>query len=284
MKDHQAKIARPRTIEAAAADIRDFFSNSAHRVYTTRGTASAIGPDSVYHLRQLQVLFEDHYFHFITAPAVSRLRDEGFLVAQEVEFGGARATLFWRRNVRYTARLVKSHMELLAEYSSDALNKATGDYAETLTLSALRAVHANQLARNAREHGGHFWTQTGHNLDFIVEKDGIAYGVEVKNTWEYFPSEELTAKLALCANLGLRPLFVARHRHSGQFNSVREAGGLLYIFKSKVFPPGQEALTKRIWQEMRLPVIVWHDFKPQFHQAVGDFMEQCRTDPPDILS
>ena len=45
----------------------------------------------------------------------------------------------------------------------------------------------------------------------------------------------------------------------------------MFIFKSKVFPPGQDVLTKRIWQEMRLPVAVWNDFRPQFYNTIDKF-------------
>jgi hypothetical protein len=35
------------------------------------------------------------------------------------------------------------------------------------------------------------WTDTGHNLDFIFEKEGKVFGAEVKNALPYMRQEEL---------------------------------------------------------------------------------------------
>ena len=45
--------------------------------------------------------------------------------------------------------------------------------------------------RNTRTYEGRTWTDTAHDLDFIFERDGAAYGVEVKNTLGYMEHKEL---------------------------------------------------------------------------------------------
>jgi len=62
--------------------------------------------------------------------------------------------------------------------------------------------------RNARSYGGKEWTRTGHNLDFIFERDDVAYGVEVKNTLGYMDQEALQTKIEMCKWLGIKPVFV----------------------------------------------------------------------------
>lgn len=71
-------------------------------------------------------------------------------------------------------------------------------------------------------------------------------GVEVKNTFDYMPNAELDAKLAMCQHLGLRPLFIVRNRDHNQLEKVRAGGGEIYMFKSKVLPPGFEDLAGRV--------------------------------------
>jgi Holliday junction resolvase-like predicted endonuclease len=255
-------------------DIRQFFLDPNHWVYRSRGTPSDIAPTSVFHVGQLEVLFEDKHFHFRTNAALLRLRTEGFLVSEDVPYDGGVATLVWRPRVRYTRRLISDHIKLMNEYSSESMNKATGAYAETLTLLGLSRLGLKLLSRNTRSFGGQVWTQSDHNLDFILEGGGRTFGVEVKNTWAYFPTDELVTKLRICEHLRITPLFVARHRHSGQWDAVRDAGGMLYIFKSKLFPPGQEEMTRRIWRQMRLPVTVWNDWPVAFYNTIEPFLGQ----------
>lgn len=51
--------------------------------------------------------------------------------------------------------------------------------------------------RNARSYGEKEWTRTDHNLDFVFARDGLAYGVEVKNTLGYMDQEELRTKIEM---------------------------------------------------------------------------------------
>jgi hypothetical protein len=55
---------------------------------------------------------------------------------------------------------------------------------------------------------------------------------------------------------------------------MQEAGGLLYIFKTKIFPPGQEPLVDRIWQQMRLPIDIWTDWHGQFYKTIAAFLNR----------
>ncbi len=257
------------------ADVRDFFKDPRHWIYTSKGSPFEITPDSVYHIAQLWVLFEDSHFHFRTQRAIRDLRSQGFLSEREVKISGTtRSLVVWRSNVRYVERAIKAHVDLMTEYSAPTLTKATGDYAETLVLLGLSRLQLSLISRNSNSYKGKTWTETEHDLDFIMEKDGSGFGVEVKNTWDYIPTDELDVKLRLCEYLGLRPLFVVRHRHSGQWDLVRKKGGMLYIFKSKIFPPGYNQLTQSIWQQMRLPVAAWNDWPRQFYPTLEKFIEK----------
>jgi len=65
--------------------MREFFVDPAHWVYSRGGSPSQIGPDSVYHVMQLEVLFEDCHFHRLGFAASYVLREEGFLDQDTVE-------------------------------------------------------------------------------------------------------------------------------------------------------------------------------------------------------
>jgi len=259
---------------SVAADLREFFVNPDHWIYRSRGTPSQIGPDSVYHISQLQVLFEDRHFHKLTYRAIRELRESGFLSSEEVPTDASTFIVVWRSNVRYVRRPIRAHVALGTEYSSQPMNKATGHYAELLLLMGLSHLGLNLVSRNTNSYQDKMWNESEHDLDFIMEKDGTAYGVEVKNTFDYMPTDELDIKIAMCRHLGLRPLFIVRHRDKIQWDKMQEAGGLLYIFKTKIFPPGQEPLVDRIWQQMRLPIDIWTDWHGQFYKTIAAFINQ----------
>ncbi len=261
------------------ADVRDLFLDTAHWIYRSPGTASLLAPDSVFHIGQLEVLFEANHFHWRTNRAIRQLKADGFLLSRDFAYSTGTAQVVWRRNMRYVARKAHEHVDLIAEYSSETMSKACGDYAETLTLLGLRGLDLKLIGRNTRRYRDKEWVETQHDLDFIFERDGVGFGVEVKNTWNYMPNEELAIKLRMCEFLDIKPLFVVRNRHSRQWDDVKAAGGMLYKFQTKVFPPGQEALTRRIWQSMRLPVAVWHDWRGPFYTAIGSYVTRTLGKP-----
>lgn len=260
-------------IEAAIGDLRDFFTNDNHWIYHSKGTPSLITPDSLYHITQLQVLFENKHFHPLTYRAIQELRQTRFLRSREVTSKVGRSILVWRSGIRYVERQIKAHMKLVEEYSSELINKATGDYAETLVLSGLSRLHLSLVGRNTRVYRDRTWTQSDHNLDFIMEKGSVAYGIEVKNTFDYMPADEFAIKLQMCQFLGIRPLFVVRSRDKIQWQQAKDAGGLIFMFKTKIFPPGQDPLVHRIWQEMRLPVGILHDWRSSFYDTIRSLLK-----------
>ncbi len=57
-----------------------------------------------------------------------------------------------------------------------------GLHGEMMVLEGFARSEFVMRGRNTREFRGRLWIETENNLDFIFERDGQAYGVEVKNT------------------------------------------------------------------------------------------------------
>jgi predicted RecB family endonuclease len=108
--------------------------------------------------------------------------------------------------------------------------------------------------RNTREYGGKTWVETDHNLDFIFAKDGLAYGVEVKNTLGYMDYDEFETKIRLCRFLGVRPVFVARMLPKSWMNELITAGGFGLLLKYQLYPLSHKDLARRVASELGLPV------------------------------
>src|SRR5262249_42753623 len=121
-----------------------------------------------------------------------------------------------------------------------------------------------------------------HDLDRVFVRDGIPYGVEIKNTLDYIERQELELKIQLCQTLELRPLFIVRMAPASYIERVRLAGGFTLIFKNQLYPQGSEAFAVRIREELGLPVgcpaaietgtiqrfLVWHQKGLKVGEAV----------------
>ena len=235
-------------------DVRDFFLNPGHWVYQYGSPSSCVN-DSPYHRKQIEVLFEKKYFHWITDRAVNTLLKEGFLRETKTDV----ANFVYRSNVRYVTREINKRKKLIQRYSDPIITRAIGSYAETLFSFLFRVYNFTIVGCNVNEYKRNKWIETEHNLDFIIEKDGISYGVEVKNTLPYMEEEEFNIKIKMCEYLNIPPLWVLRYAPGTQFEAMKKAGGFIVVFKTQIYPPGQEPLVKEMWGLMRLPVSVWKD-------------------------
>ena len=108
--------------------------------------------------------------------------------------------------------------------------------------------------RNTNEFLNKKWQESSHDLDFIFEKDGIAYGIEVKNTLGYMDHEEFTTKIKLCKHLGILPVFAVRMLPGNWIQEVRREGGFALILGHQLYPRLLKDLAKRVSEHLGLPV------------------------------
>lgn len=249
-------------------DIKSFFLDDGHWGYQYGSPTPSCGPDSPYHRKQLEVLFESKYMHWVTDRAVHSLIDEGFLREKAIQLPTFEVRFVYRRNLRYVSRAIRDRASIIRMYSNQSVSTATGEQAEFWFHYLSKGNSFRIIARNAKEYRGILWTKTDHNLDFIVEKDDIAYGIEVKNTFPYMENDEFEIKLEMCKCFGIIPLFALRAAPYSQIESVKNQNGLILIFRSKIFPPGYQQLVKNIWNFMRLPVSIWKDIPPRLEQIL----------------
>ena len=103
-----------------------------------------------------------------------------------------------------------------------------------------------------REYRGKKWDETEHNLDFIIERDDVAYGCEVKNRWGYIERGELEVKLRMCRHLGVRPLFIMRGSPKSYNKLVIDEGGYTLVFVAHLYPFGMGELVRKVREELTL--------------------------------
>jgi hypothetical protein len=234
-------IEQPRDsfVDEAKADLKTLFERE---------------PESVFYQRQLQVMFERDYFHWITVRALSELVQQGILAAELMPLPGTGNIAFYRlSSYRYWKRDADEVAKLVSRYSDSSFTYALGAQGETMFDAALPTVGFMPTGWKVQSHGVAVWTKTRHDLDRVFERDGIAYGTEIKNTLSYIERDELEIKVEMCRHLGLRPLFIVRMAPKSYVNFVAEAGGFTLIFKYQLYPFGEKAFADTIRDRLRLP-------------------------------
>jgi hypothetical protein len=103
-------------------------------------------------------------------------------------------------------------------------------------------------------YGGLKWEKSKHNLDFVFEKDGVAYGCEIKNMLGYIQKEELEIKLEMCEHLRLKPLFIMRASPKVYNKMIIDKGGFALIFGYQIYELSHARLVERLRAELGLPV------------------------------
>jgi len=214
----------------------------------------AVKPDDVFYQRQVEVLFEKPFFHWITAKALHELAAEGQIMTEERQHPGFRMNLFWSPKNRYWKRRATQIENLVLRFSDSEFTRGLGHHGETMFDAALPQAGFMPVAKNVRSYDGRTWTKSRHNLDRVFVKDGLPYGIEIKNTLGYMDREELEIKLDMCRHLGLTPLFIVRMFPASYMELVHRRFGITLIVEWQLYPHGQEAFAKEIEAELGLKV------------------------------
>jgi len=228
-------------VEVKARDfLKEFFENNKERVFFSR---------------QLEIHSEGTYFHWITNRAVRDLEGEGIINSEWRKLDiGTPIKLIWHKSYRFYRRSAKQIIDLVNEYSNPTISASLGLHGEMMVLEGFARSHFLMRGRNIKEFAGTIWNESEHNLDFIFERDGIAYGIEVKNTLGYMPYEEFKIKIRLCKKLGIRPVFVVRMIPKTWISDLNKAGGFALIIKYQLYPWTHQQLAKKVAKELGLPV------------------------------
>lgn len=215
-------------------------------------------PESVFYGRQLQLLLEKEFFHWITSKASNELAAEGKIRSERLPlpgYGGTtQARFYFANGLRYWKRRAIEATRLISVYSDPALTAAVGHHAEMLFDAALARGGFVIEGTGTREYKGRKWEETEHDLDRIYVRDGIAYGAEIRNKLAYPDFGELSVKMRICRQIQVTPLFIARMLPKSWIYDIQRAGGFSLIFKYQLYPFGQEKLVEELKARLGLPV------------------------------
>jgi len=209
----------------------------------------------VYYLRQLEVKLEEKYFHWITYNVLRYLKDLGKLnVEERKQKDGTTRHFYIHKSNRYPLRRINKMEKIINEFSQEHITRSCGRRAEDLFCLGLTKKGFRIKGEKVRDFNGKRWEKTGHDLDFVFERDGINYGCEIKNTLPYIRKEELEIKLEMCEFFKIRPLFIMRFAPKSYIKEIIEKRGFALIFKYQLHELSQINLVKKIREELELPV------------------------------
>lgn len=212
-------------------------------------------PESVFYSRQLEVLFEDEYFHWVTNRALIRLVRERRIVSETRQLAiGSSVKLLWHRKFRFYKRAASEVLDLVNRYSTSASEGALGLQGETMVLKAFARQEFVLKGEAVNAYRGTKWTETGHDLDCIFERDGTSYGIEVKNTLGYLDFDEFRTKILLCHHIGVRPVFAVRALPRTWAHALIVSGGYAMIMRYQFYPWTQRDLAREINDKLGLPI------------------------------
>src|SRR5208282_2399342 len=124
-------------------------------------------PEKVFFSRQIEILHEAEFFHWVTNRAIRDLEANGKIVSEWRRLKtGSSIKLLWHRSYRYHRRGAAELVKLVEEYSNPNIGGALGRHGELMVLEGFAKSRFLMAGQSTREFGGKKWTQTEHNLDF----------------------------------------------------------------------------------------------------------------------
>ncbi len=107
----------------AREDLEEFFEKNQAKVFFSR---------------QIEVQYEDKYFHWVTNRALRGLREAGGLRSEERKLAtGGSIILIWHRSFRYYRRRAAQVVRLVEEYADPNIGAALGLHGESMVLGRL---------------------------------------------------------------------------------------------------------------------------------------------------
>lgn len=211
--------------------------------------------EAVFFSRQIEVKYEDRWYHWITNRALRSLIQDKLVKSETRPLAtGGSVHLMWHRGHRYYRRDASNVVQLVEEYANPNIGGAVGLHGEHMVLEGFARRQFVMRGRHAKSLGARNWDKSAHDLDFIFERDSVGYGIEVKNTLGYMDYDELKVKVRMCSELGIKPVFAARMLPKSWIREIVDGGGFALIMKYQLYPLAHRELARRVSGQLGLPV------------------------------
>lgn len=218
--------------------------------------------------REVKVRLEDRFFPWRTGRALLAMEKDGVL--RKVGYPGRRSkgmpeSFYTLSSIEYSRVMgvIERKKQVTMGINSILTGYApAGTYAEDLFNRAFQSLNFKIHARDASEFKGRkalgIKGKELPNLDFIIERDGVVYGVDVKNwiRYEYVTRHEVISKVGLALQLGIVPFIIARYVDKDTiYTQVVRKGGICYPYRTLMVPPSFDSLATDAGSLLGYPVL-----------------------------
>lgn len=219
--------------------------------------------------RELKVRLERKFFPWVVGRVVNRLVEAGSV--RIVHPPGRKGGMGTPDNFYLDAsadyeKLLKLILrkKRVSVYVNSLLTKVSpaGFYAEELFESAFSSLRFKIHGIEVSEFGDRKVVgvpgRQPPNLDFVIEKDDVIYGVDIKNwiKYEFDSINNVMRKVALAVQLGITPFICARYVDKSTFFKVVNMPGVVYSYETLILPPEFQTLAEEARSLLGYPVFV----------------------------
>ena len=240
--------------------------------------------------RELKVRLEREFFPWVTGRALKKLVDGGsvrlvkapgrkgrmgtpdnFYMDPSLQYYDILPTLLRKKDVSY---LINSQLTRAAP---------AGFFAEEVFGSAFISLGFKILDRDASTFGEkNVKSVRGKeppNLDFILRKNEVTYGVDIKNwiKYEFDTVRDVMFKVSLSLQLGIIPFICARYVDKSAIHKVAQNGGMIYRYDTLILPPDLASLARNATALLGYPILASNtlpDYKLSFINRLHDRMKR----------
>ncbi|MEM4635434.1 MAG: hypothetical protein QXL44_06055 [Candidatus Nitrosocaldus sp.] len=243
--------------------------------------------------REIRYRLESKYPHDVIGEAIKQLEKEGKL--KRTNLPGRRSlnrnnpNVFYRvpdSNWKKQLELMRKKFELSLFITH--LLPEMGEHAEKAWWRAFRKNGWYVEPEKEEDIGGincykNKKASINNDIDFIVSKDGIAYGVEVKNGLTY--PDDLYFKVRVAIEIDVIPLVIARWLNPRQINVLKELKIPFIIYKEALVSSTFEPMVNNIKQYLQYPIIAKDEIDDEyFKYKVDNIHEYTKKRIDDIKS
>lgn len=149
--------------------------------------------------------------------------------------------------------IIQRKRRVTADVNALLMGEAPATYhAEDLFFEAFESqlgfkIHGRNMSEFRGKKADRIEGKKPPDLDSIVERDGVIYGVDVKNwiKYEHQTREEVYSKIAIANQLDVVPFIIARYLDRELTNEIiYSRHGLVYEYKELIFPPTMRSLAE----------------------------------------